>query len=116
MTTSLISIAIVVISTIFSALGSLFLKIGSANIHKKLLRNIKNHHLMLGVIFFSLPAPMYIIALKYGELNVLYPITALSYIWSTLLAIRFLKENMNYWKYAGIFLIIIGMIFIGLGA
>ena len=113
MTTSIFSIIIVVISTIFSAYGSLYLKIGSEKIKKNILKNYK---LILGMFLFGITVPFYLVALKYGELNVLYPITSLSYVWAAILSIKHLKEKMNAWKYLGIGAIIIGMAFIGLGS
>jgi uncharacterized membrane protein len=42
----------------------------------------------------------------------LYPITALGYIWTTILAVHVLKEKMNVYKYIAIVLVIIGVIVI----
>ena len=111
MTTSIFSIILVAISTILSAYGSLYLIICSAIIKKNILKNYK---LILGMFLFGLTVPFYLLALKYGELNVLYPITSLSYIWATILSIKKLNEKMNLWKYLGIIAIIRGMVFVGL--
>ena len=42
---------------------------------------------------YFLATLIFISALRKGNLNVLYPITSVSYIWVSLLSIKFLKEN-----------------------
>lgn len=122
MTTSLFSIAIVAVATILSALGPIFMKKGAATFTlnpRKILRNpavlFKNWGVIIGCSFFGLSAIVFVIALRFGELSVLYPITSLSYIWACLLSIRFLNERMNRLKWLGILCIIIGVTLIGFG-
>ena len=52
---------------------------------------------------------IFIYALKFGNVSILYPIIAMSYIWVTIMATIFLKESFAYTKWAGIFLIILGV-------
>ena len=80
---------------------------------RKLLANIS---LIKGLSLYILATVLFIPALRFGELSVLYPIMALTYLWSTLLSIKYLKENMNSYKWIALILIIIGVIFIGLGS
>ena len=68
-----------------------------------------NKNLMIGVGLFCLSSVFYVGAMKYGELSLLYPITSLSYIWISLLSVKFLGERMNRYKWLGILLIIIGV-------
>jgi uncharacterized membrane protein len=51
----------------------------------------------------------FIYAVKHGELSVLYPFVATSYIWANLLAMKYLDEKMNKLKWLGIVFIIIGV-------
>jgi len=60
-------------------------------------------------------AVILVIALKHGELSVLYPIIAMSFVWVSFLSIIFLNEIMNIWKWAGVITIILGICFIGKG-
>ena len=57
-----------------------------------------------------------IIAFKGGEVSVLYPIIATSYVWVSLLSMKFLDEKINIFKWIGISIIIAGIILIGYGS
>ena len=72
-----------------------------------------NWPLMLGYSLHACNALLLILALRHGELSVLFPIYALSYIWVDLLSLYFFHEHMNFWKTAGIVLIIGGVAFLG---
>jgi drug/metabolite transporter (DMT)-like permease len=72
-----------------------------------------NWPLLLGYSLHACNALLLILALRHGELSVLFPIYALSYIWVDLLSLYFFHEHMNFWKTAGIILIIGGVAFLG---
>ena len=116
MTTPLWAIVVVLVACVIGAFGALFLKKGATNISFNFKKLIRNKKLFLGVIAYGISTIMFIPALKYGELSVLYPLVATSYLWVTLFSKWFLKEQMNLWKWIGISIILIGIIFIGLGA
>jgi uncharacterized membrane protein len=73
-----------------------------------------NRKLMLGVLLYGLSTVFFIMALKLGELSVVYPLTSLSYIFVALLSLYFLKEKMNWYKWTGIGFIILGVILVKL--
>ncbi|MCH8312753.1 MAG: EamA family transporter [Nitrospinae bacterium] len=77
---------------------------------------IKNYNLLIGIFFYAIATLIFIPALKFGELSVLYPFVATVYIWTTLFSIKFLNENMNKWKWFGIIFIILGVSLIGFGS
>jgi len=116
MATQLWAIGLVVLATVIGAFGPILLKKASA----KKLSNIKslmaNYPLFGGVALYGISTILFIPALKGGELSVLYPFVALVYIWVSLLSVKFLGEKMNKYKWIGIFLIILGVSFIGLGS
>jgi uncharacterized membrane protein len=116
MTTSIWSIITVNIANIFAALGSYFLKKSSKNLKLSLSTIIGNKSLIIGVILYILSSVLFIPSLKYGELSILYPFVALSYVWVIVFSTKLLKEKMNSFKWIGVFLIIIGVVFIGLGS
>ena len=113
MATELGLIGLVVFATIIGSVGSLYLKKASKHFRFSF-SGIFNFELMFGVSIYFLATLVFISALRKGNLNVLYPITSLSYIWVALLSVRFLKEKMNYLKWGGIFLIVFGVIVITL--
>ncbi len=61
-------------------------------------------------MFYGLATLIYIGALRLGRLSVLAPITSLTYIWVAFLSVRFLGEEMNKFKWLGIFTIIVGVV------
>jgi len=115
MATALWSILLVLSAALLGSLGPVFLKKGSAHVENNLKSWIFNWKIILGLCFYGIGTVLFIPALKGGDLSVLYPLVATSYIWVSLWSIYLLKENMNKWKWAGIALIIIGTALIGLG-
>jgi drug/metabolite transporter (DMT)-like permease len=72
-----------------------------------------NYMLLLGYGVQSGNALLLILALRDGELSMLYPIIALTYVWVNLLSMYFFHEHMNVWKAAGIALVIGGVALLG---
>jgi len=70
--------------------------------------------LVAGVLLYGLSMVVFVLALRGGELSVLYPLVATSYIWVVLLARLLLGERMDSWKWAGVLLIIAGVALVGL--
>lgn len=116
MTTSLFAIGLVLIATFIGAFGALFLKYGAEKMTRKSKLSFLNTRLLVGVLFYGLSSVFFLIALKNGELSVLYPITSLSYVWISLLSIKLLGEKMNFFKWLGITAILFGVSLIGFGS
>jgi multidrug transporter EmrE-like cation transporter len=72
-----------------------------------------NYQLVLGYVVQSGNALLLILALREGELSMLYPIIALTYVWVNLLAMYFFHDRMNVWKAGGIALVIGGVALLG---
>jgi uncharacterized membrane protein len=111
MRVDLLAIILVLISTIFAAFGSLFLKKASTKF-KFSFKGIFNKNLILGGLIYVFSTIFFIAALRRGQVSILYPITSLSYIWVSIIAVLFLKEKMNKFRYIGILFIILGVILI----
>jgi multidrug transporter EmrE-like cation transporter len=109
MTTSLWSIILVIVLTVIGSFGSLFLKLGSKTFSFNPVKLLKNYKLIIGFLLYGIAVPLFIIALKGGELSVLYPLVSLSYIWISIISIKFLGEKMNVLKWTGIAMIILGV-------
>nr|AQS31544.1 hypothetical protein [uncultured archaeon] len=114
--TLMIGMLLVIIATFSGALGALLFKIASTNVSFNLKKALKNKQLWGGVFLYGLSAMIFVVALKFGELSLLYPLAALSYVWISFLSAIFLKEKINGYKIVGLSFIILGVIFIGLGA
>ncbi|MBI5073356.1 EamA family transporter [Candidatus Woesearchaeota archaeon] len=110
------SVFLVLIATSIGAFGALFLKYGANTMTRKSVLSFLNIRLLIGVFFYGLSSIFFLIALKNGELSVLYPLTSLSYIWISLLSIKMLHEKMNLYKWLGIAAILVGVTMIGFGS
>jgi multidrug transporter EmrE-like cation transporter len=72
-----------------------------------------NWQLLLGYSLHACNAFCLILALRDGELSMLYPIIALTYVWVNLLSMYFFHEHLNLWKSVGILLVIGGVAAMG---
>jgi len=107
-------VLLVLLGSALGALAAFFVKLGMNTFNFRAL--FRNTNLLQGIALYAVSALIYIVALKGGELSVLFPLASTSYIWSSFLSVRFLKEKMNLWKWLSISGIIIGVFFIGLGS
>jgi len=106
------AIIVVLFAAVLGAFGQLYFKLGSDTPSIKIKDLLRNRYLIFGVVLYTIATVMGILALKEGELSVLYPLVATSYIWVTLLAKKVLKEDINVYKWSGVVMIIVGVIFI----
>ncbi len=111
--TSLLAIFLVLVSTIFTSLGQVFLKTGVDAITN--LASVINFFLIFGLLLYGVALLLVLQAYKRGELSVLYPILALGYIWVTFLAYFIFNEPLTSWKLIGVLAIFIGVTLIGIG-
>ena len=107
---------LVVFATLIGSGGALFFKYTSEHVSKNVFSLLKKPSLYLGIFLYGLSVPVFVFALKFGELSTLYPMVGLSYIWTSLLSIKFLKEKMKDIKWFGIISILLGVALIGVGA
>jgi undecaprenyl phosphate-alpha-L-ara4N flippase subunit ArnE len=114
--TPLWTILVVIFATIIGAIGALYFKKASKKLEFNIIKLLKLTELYIAVFLYVLSSVFFIFALKFGELSVLYPVTSASYIWITLLSIKYLKEKMNIWKWIGIIAVIIGVVLIGIAS
>ncbi len=115
MKTKLWAIILVSVSTIFTAIAQLMLKIGTKNLSLNFYRLITNYYLLAGILIYAVCAVALIISLKNGELSILYPLVALGFVWVSVFSVIFLKEAMNAYRWLGIFVIVAGVSLIGYG-
>ncbi len=80
-----------------------------------LLGMASNLPLMAGYCLYGLSTLLLVLALKDGELSLLYPVIALTYVWVTVLSFLIFHDSINPWKLAGIVLIVSGVAVLGKG-
>lgn len=107
----LLSILLVLLSGFYGALSPIFLKKGLQQLKKG-----KYQNLLIGVFIFGTGLVPLIIALKYSDLSMLYPLTGLSYVWTALYSAYFLDEKINKFTWAGIAFTVSGVLLIGVSA
>jgi uncharacterized membrane protein len=116
MATSLFSIFLVIVATLIGAFGPIYLKRGSGGFTLNLFKLVRNKNIMIGLFLYAVSTVIFVPALKGGEISVLYPFVALTYVWVSLLSVRMLGEKMNSNKWMGIFFIVLGVVLIGFGS
>lgn len=98
------------VMTFGGASGAFFFKQGVQNV-KSITGLFVQTKLYLGGALYVLSALMNIFLLRFLDYSVLYPMTAITYVWSALLAKFFLGERISLLKAIGIAAICIGVLF-----
>ena len=115
-TTKRWAIAIVLIGTVLNSIAQVLYKFGASRLSLTISSLLTNYFLIIGISIYAVSAVALLIALRGGELSVLYPLIATSYVWVSFLSIHFFDEIMNVYKWLGIIVIIMGVSFIGMGS
>ena len=116
MATKLWAALLVLFTTFLTSSAQIFYKLGSKTITLDPLSIITNYYLIGGLLIYAVGGILMIISFRGGEVSVLYPIIATSYIWVSFLSIYFLGEVMNAYKWLGVLGIIAGIALIGYGS
>ncbi len=109
------SVILVFACTILGAAAQLLMKIGMAHFNPQPMALLTNVPLISGYALYGINTLMLVVALKDGELSMLYPIIALTYVWVTLLSYVVLDEKANVFKNVGIGTIVVGVAVLGRG-
>jgi multidrug transporter EmrE-like cation transporter len=95
------------------AAAQILMKTGANHFATGLLGIVTNLPLMAGYVLYGLSTVLLVLALKDGELSLLYPVIALTYVWVTGLSFVIFHDTVNPYKLAGIVVIVIGVAVIG---
>ncbi len=109
------SILLVFACTVLGAAAQLLMKVGMTHFQPNLTSLLTNYALIAGYVLYGINTLMLVLALKDGELSMLYPIIALTYVWVTLLSYFVLSEPPNIYKNLGIGIIVAGVAVLGRG-
>jgi len=107
--------ALVFSCTILGAAAQILMKIGMGHFEPHLAAIATNVPLMAGYVLYGINTLMLVLALREGELSMLYPIIALTYVWVTLLSYALLHETPNVYRNVGIATIVLGVGVLGRG-
>jgi drug/metabolite transporter (DMT)-like permease len=111
-----LGIFIMLICTLFTASGQFFFKHSAKTFQWDIVSLLTNYNLILGGCFYAMGAFLLIIALKYGDLSVVYPFVSLTFIWVMLISSIFFNEIINNFKVGAVIFIIFGVALVGQGA
>ena len=106
--------ALVFCCTILGAAAQVLMKIGLGHpVQSGLLGYVTSLPLLAGYCLYGLNTVLLVFALRDGELSILYPIIALTYVWVTILSVVLFHETMNFFKVAGVAVVVIGVAVMG---
>jgi multidrug transporter EmrE-like cation transporter len=107
------SFLLVFACTILGSAAQLLIKTGMDHFSPNLLAIAFNIPLVAGYTLYGINTLMMVLALKNGEMSMLYPIIALTYVWTTLASYTLLGEPSNFYKNVGIVTIVLGVAVMG---
>jgi len=101
------AVFIVFLNNALGASAALFVKQGTK-------KGLTNFDVLNGLFLYGASAIVFVMALKYAPVSVLYPVTAGTWIWSIIFAGFFLKEKISLKKSFGILLVLSGIVLIAI--
>ena len=102
--------------TVLGAAAQILLKTGANHLAQLTLLNIiTNWGLIGGLSLYGISTLLLVLALRDGELSLLYPVIALTYVWVTVLSFVIFHDRVNPLKLAGVAIIVIGVAVMGGG-
>ena len=109
-------VALVFGCTVLGAAAQILLKTGANHMaHLTVLSVVTNWALIGGLSLYGVSTLLLVLALRDGELSLLYPVIALTYVWVTVLSFVVFHDRANPLKLAGIAIIVIGVAVLGGG-
>lgn len=110
------SIALVAACTIFGATAQMLIKTGAAQLKGAgPVAMLMNPYVFGGYSLYGLFTVSLTLALRDGELSILYPVISLTYVWVTILSSIIFHETITVTKILGISIIVAGVAVLGLG-
>jgi len=104
------SILLVFCCTILGAAAQIVMKYGANHLaNPGLIGMATNLPLMTGYTLYGMSTVLLVLALKDGELSLLYPVIALTYVWVTVLSFILFHDSIKPFKLAGIVIIVLGV-------
>ncbi|HEY7338981.1 MAG TPA: hypothetical protein VH639_29090 [Bryobacteraceae bacterium] len=109
----------VLLCTFINAASQAFIKLGTASLgeHPTMVETavgiFTKPLLFTGYALLGASTVLFVLALRKGELSLLYPVLTLGYVWVTVLSAVAFHESMNPLKLAGVTVIIAGVAVLG---
>jgi multidrug transporter EmrE-like cation transporter len=116
------SLILVLCCTVIGAAAQILIKMGAGALNEPnptllqtAMHMITTPSLLAGYSMYGVSTVLLIAALKHGELSLLYPVFAMTYVWVTILSVVVFHESLNPYKLTGIVIIVGGVAVLGLG-
>jgi len=107
--------AFVLGGSVIGSFGAAFLKSGALAIRREWSSILLNWRLALGIGTYMASSVFFLKGVSNGELSVLYPMVSVGYICTLLWSRLFFHEQFTRTKFLGVGLILLGLVFLGLG-
>lgn len=112
------SFILVFLCTLVGAAAQMLIKTGAANVTRPgffgaIVAMLTNPPLFAGYCLYGFNTILMVLALRDGELSIVYPVIALTYVWVTVLSMIVFHEPMNVFKGIGIAAIVGGVAVLG---
>jgi multidrug transporter EmrE-like cation transporter len=109
------ALGLVFCCTLIGAAAQVFMKMGANAIaHPTPLQILTNVPLMSGYCLYGISTLLLVLALREGQLSLLYPVISLTYVWVTMLSVLIFKETLNPFKVAGLLIVVAGVAVLGM--
>jgi multidrug transporter EmrE-like cation transporter len=106
--------------TLLGAAAQILIKSGANTLERPavvemVVRIFTTPTLFIGYSLYGLSVILLVLALRHGELSLLYPVIALTFVWVTILSVLIFHDSMNPLKLSGIAIIVCGVAILGRG-
>lgn len=109
------AIFLIILSSICAGIGQLMWKSASSSLTSSIF-SFLNIYLIGGIFLYGLATVIMVLSFREGELSVLHPFLATSYVWVTLISPFIISsETLSTFKILGVILIFFGVSFIAYG-
>lgn len=114
----LVIIALTLAAAFIASISQLFFKRGvhGSMTMKSVIKSVFKKGVLLGLFGYFISLVIYLYALSKGELSLVYPIFASSFIFTTLLSAFVLRERITLHRALGILLVFVGITIIAISA
>jgi multidrug transporter EmrE-like cation transporter len=109
------SILLMFVAAFIGSFGAVFLKAGAHRLSKHWRAMLRNWPLALGILAYGGSSALFVVGMRKGELSILYPMISLGYIFTLLWSRIFFGEPLTKAKFAGVGLILVGIVFLAAG-
>ena len=113
------SLILVSLCTILGAAAQIMMKKGAdPSIHgmiPTIIRIFTDLNLFTGYALYGTSAVLLVLALRKGQLSMLYPVIALTFVWVAILSVVIFHESMSTMRMAGIATVVCGVGLLGWG-